>query len=149
MEIRGLDLSSTVLVRPVQTPKKAPDLKDTESDTVQITNNRETVSLSSSNPDSTQSSLVEEKDQVTAKTAELRQEDERASQARKKAEEEKKLLDRNFTKAYFAVDDNSGSVVIRIVDHEGKLIRQIPPEDYLKMLEAMDKNIESLFSTKA
>ncbi|MES0335641.1 MAG: flagellar protein FlaG, partial [Candidatus Magnetobacterium sp. LHC-1] len=92
---------------------------------------------------------AEEKASLTAKSAELKEEDERASQAKKKAEEETKLLDKNFTKAYFAVDDKTDSVVIRIVDREGKLLRQIPPEDYLKMLQTMKKNVESIFSTKA
>ncbi|MBF0606391.1 MAG: flagellar protein FlaG [Magnetococcales bacterium] len=149
MEIRGFDLGSTMVMRPVQATKKTPERKDAAPDAVQESNKQESVALSSGNPDKAQGVFAEEKASLTAKSAELKEEDERASQAKKKAEEETKLLDKNFTKAYFAVDDKTDSVVIRIVDREGKLLRQIPPEDYLKMLQTMKKNVESIFSTKA
>jgi len=51
-------------------------------------------------------------------------------------------------KAYFAVDDNK-NVVIKITDDTGKIVRQIPPEDYLKMAQKLDENIKSLFHKEA
>lgn len=41
-----------------------------------------------------------------------------------------------FYKAFFAIDENK-NVVIKVVDNEGNLIRQIPPEEYLKVAESL------------
>jgi uncharacterized FlaG/YvyC family protein len=41
-----------------------------------------------------------------------------------------------FYKAFFAIDENK-NVVIKVVDQEGNLVRQIPPEEYLKVAESM------------
>ncbi len=49
------------------------------------------------------------------------------------------------TKAFFALDENE-NVVIRIVDHEGTLLRQIPPEEYLKMVEQLRNFSKNIFS---
>ncbi|MES0337838.1 MAG: hypothetical protein SFH39_15955, partial [Candidatus Magnetobacterium sp. LHC-1] len=97
MEIRGFDLGSTMVMRPVQATKKTPERKDAAPDAVQESNKQESVALSAGNPDNAQGVSAEEKASLTAKSAELKEEDERASQAKKKAEEETKLLDKNFT----------------------------------------------------
>ncbi|MBF0344773.1 MAG: flagellar protein FlaG [Nitrospirae bacterium] len=148
MEIRSFDTNITATVRENQTVRKPAERQDTTTGTVQRDDNQEIVSLSIRNSIDAQEASNGEKPSVTAKNDDLKKEEESANQAKKKAEEEKKLFDKNFSKAYFAVDENN-NVVIRIVDHEGKLIRQVPPEDYLKMLEKMKKNIEHIFSTKA
>ena len=41
-----------------------------------------------------------------------------------------------FYKAFFAIDENK-NIVIRVVDQEGNLVRQIPPEEYLKATESL------------
>jgi len=46
-------------------------------------------------------------------------------------------------RAFFAIDENS-RVVIRIVDSEGKIVRQIPPEEFLKAVEALKENMQHL-----
>jgi uncharacterized FlaG/YvyC family protein len=51
-------------------------------------------------------------------------------------------------KASFAVDENK-NVVIRITDEKGNLIRQIPPEEYLKMAEALSESSKTLFHLEA
>lgn len=48
-------------------------------------------------------------------------------------------------KAFFAVTEDE-NVVIRIVDSDGNLIRQIPPEEFIKMVEFLKKHNENLFS---
>lgn len=47
-------------------------------------------------------------------------------------------------KAFFDIDENK-NVVIKIVDSEGNLVRQIPPEEYIKMAESFKENIKNLF----
>lgn len=47
-------------------------------------------------------------------------------------------------RAFFAIDDQE-NVVIRVVDENDELIRQIPPEDYLKVVNAISDNVDSLF----
>jgi uncharacterized FlaG/YvyC family protein len=51
-------------------------------------------------------------------------------------------------KAYFAVDENK-NVVIKIEDENGKVVRQIPPEEYLKMVDKIKQSAEKLFHTVA
>ncbi|MEW6417009.1 MAG: flagellar protein FlaG [Nitrospirota bacterium] len=50
-------------------------------------------------------------------------------------------------KAFFAIDDNK-NVVIRIVDSEGNLVRQIPPEEFINMVEKMKEISEDLYSKR-
>jgi uncharacterized FlaG/YvyC family protein len=47
-------------------------------------------------------------------------------------------------KTYFAVDENK-NVVIRITDDNGKVVKQIPPEDYLQAAQKLEENMKSLF----
>ncbi len=56
----------------------------------------------------------------------------------------KELLD---GKAFFSVDDND-NVVIKLVDSKGKVIKQIPAEEYLKMVKVLDENMKSLMQSK-
>lgn len=49
-------------------------------------------------------------------------------------------------KAFFAVDGSS--VVIRIVDSDGNMVRQIPPEEYLTMSEQLLETSKNLFSAE-
>lgn len=51
-------------------------------------------------------------------------------------------------KAFFEVDENK-NVVIKVVDSEGRVIRQVPPEEYLKMAAAWKENIKNLFHKEA
>ncbi|MCX8030424.1 MAG: flagellar protein FlaG [Thermodesulfovibrionales bacterium] len=62
------------------------------------------------------------------------------------AKEVKKIeIKQNITKAFFAVTEDE-NVVIKIVDEEGNLIRQIPPEEYIKLLEFFKNYNKNLFS---
>ncbi|MBF0537103.1 MAG: flagellar protein FlaG [Nitrospirae bacterium] len=144
MEINGLGISTTPVAGWSQPANKAPENKDAATAAVQQGNDQVTVSLSSVKPDDTKTPAVEDKTQVTAKSVEQKTE---GGQVDKKAQEQQ--YEKNYTKAYFAIDDITHSVVIRVADYQGKVIRQIPPEDYLKMAETMKKTQESLFSTKA
>ena len=51
-------------------------------------------------------------------------------------------------RAYFALDDNK-NVVIRIVDEEGNVIRQIPPEEFLKTVDTLKENMQNLLHLEA
>ncbi len=51
-------------------------------------------------------------------------------------------------RAYFAVDENN-NVVIRVVDDKGNVVRQIPPEEYIKMKEALRETIKNLLDLEA
>lgn len=55
---------------------------------------------------------------------------------------EKEIFD---LKAVFAVDKEK-NVVIRFLDQKGKIVRQIPPEEYIKMIKKFKENVENLFS---
>ncbi|KJU84328.1 Flagellar protein FlaG protein, partial [Candidatus Magnetobacterium bavaricum] len=117
--------------------------RDNAKDTVSlssVTANNKTKNVSAESKTQSTVANVKQKTKTTQVEEEIK--------AKEKEKQKEKEYEKNFSKAYFAIDDKD-NVVIRIVDYEGKLIRQIPPEDYIKMLEAMDKNIESLFSTKA
>lgn len=50
----------------------------------------------------------------------------------------------------FSVDDSSGEVVVRVVDGEsGKVVRQIPSEELLRLAERLDEMRSLLFEGKA
>lgn len=51
-------------------------------------------------------------------------------------------------KAFFAVDENK-NVVIRIMDDEGNVVKQIPPVEYLKMAETLSESRKALFHLEA
>lgn len=72
------------------------------------------------------------------------QKDKELSTDKKVSPEELKKDAEKKNTAFFAVDD-SNNVVIKIVNGKGELIKQIPPEDYLKMVEKMEKNSGKLF----
>ena len=50
-------------------------------------------------------------------------------------------------KAVLAVTEDK-DVVVQIVDVDGKVVRQIPPEDYLNTLKTLQKTSESMFHVK-
>ena len=50
--------------------------------------------------------------------------------------------------AFFAVDENK-NVVIRIADANGKVVKQIPAEEYLKMTEFLLETSKNLFHREA
>jgi uncharacterized FlaG/YvyC family protein len=54
----------------------------------------------------------------------------------------------NTNTAYFAVDDKN-NVVIRVIDAKGTIVKQIPPDEYLKMVKSMNEIQGHLFHTKA
>ncbi len=50
----------------------------------------------------------------------------------------------------FSVDDSTGQVVVRVVDGDsGKVVRQIPSEDILRLAERLDEMRSLLFEAKA
>ncbi|GIW46236.1 MAG: hypothetical protein KatS3mg078_0113 [Deltaproteobacteria bacterium] len=50
-------------------------------------------------------------------------------------------------RAVFALNEDN-EVVIKILDEKGELIRQIPPEEFLKMVKKLKEVTENLFSKK-
>jgi len=61
---------------------------------------------------------------------------------------EQAVVERPRRRAYFAIDENR-NVVIRIVDEEGNVIRQIPPEEFLKAAETLKENMSNLLDMEA
>ena len=51
-------------------------------------------------------------------------------------------------KAFFSVDENK-NVVIKIADADGKVVRQIPPAEYLKLAETLSESGRHLFHLEA
>lgn len=51
-------------------------------------------------------------------------------------------------KAFFAIDEDK-NVVIRIMDDEGKVIKQIPPAEYLAMMGRLSETSRTLFHLEA
>lgn len=50
----------------------------------------------------------------------------------------------------FSVDDSTGQVVVRVMDGDsGKVVRQIPSEDILRLAERLDEMRSLLFEAKA
>ncbi len=50
----------------------------------------------------------------------------------------------------FTVDDSTGKVVIRVLDGDsGKVVRQIPSEDILRLAERLDEMRSLLFEARA
>ncbi len=50
----------------------------------------------------------------------------------------------------FSVDDSSGQVVVQVLDGDsGKVVRQIPSEDILRLAERLDEMRSLLFEAKA
>jgi len=50
----------------------------------------------------------------------------------------------------FSVDDSTGDLVVQVVDGEsGKIVRQIPSEEILRLAERLDEMRSLLFETKA
>lgn len=61
---------------------------------------------------------------------------------------EQKQADTNSVKAVFAVDDDK-NVVIRVLDEDGKVIRQFPPEEFLEMAKNLENISKSIFHREA
>lgn len=56
-------------------------------------------------------------------------------------------LQRNLN---FSVDDSTGQVVVQVVDGDsGKIVRQIPSEDILRLAERLDEMRSLLFEAQA
>ncbi len=56
-------------------------------------------------------------------------------------------LQRNLN---FSVDDSTGEVVVQVLDGDsGKVVRQIPSEDILRLAERLDEMRSLLFEAKA
>ncbi|MCQ4305612.1 flagellin [Stutzerimonas frequens] len=50
----------------------------------------------------------------------------------------------------FSVDDSTGQVVVQVLDGDsGKVVRQIPSEDILRLAERLDEMRSLLFEAKA
>ncbi|MCL0037002.1 flagellar protein FlaG [Thermodesulfovibrionales bacterium] len=71
----------------------------------------------------------------------LLRDSEEGREARAQEETERRLFE---LRAAFVVDDYN-NVVIQFIDEEGEVVRQIPPEEFIKMAERMRENIENLF----
>lgn len=52
------------------------------------------------------------------------------------------------TKAVFAIDDDK-NVVIQILDKDGNVVQQMPPEDYLDMVKKLRKVVNSHYEVEA
>src|SRR3990172_8952109 len=52
------------------------------------------------------------------------------------------------TKAVLAIDDDK-NVVIQLVDKDGNVVRQMPPEDYLDMVKKLKEVIKSHYDIEA
>jgi hypothetical protein len=50
-------------------------------------------------------------------------------------------------KPVFAVDEDK-NIVIRFLDKKGKIVRQIPPDEYLNMVKKLQEAIGNLYSKK-
>lgn len=48
------------------------------------------------------------------------------------------------TKAVFAVDEEK-KITIQIIDEDGKVVKQIPPEEYREMVRKLKEAVESLY----
>ncbi|MFQ5596579.1 MAG: flagellar protein FlaG [Nitrospiria bacterium] len=51
-------------------------------------------------------------------------------------------------KALFSMDD-LGNVVIKVLDQEGELVKQIPPEQFLKAAEALKESFGNILDLEA
>ncbi len=95
----------------------------------------------SSNQVSTRDESVEEKNGATAVSVETANS---AAQAFKLFVQD---IQRNLD---FSVDDSSGQVVVKVIDGEsGKLIRQIPSEELLRLSERLEDMRSLLFKAQA
>lgn len=54
------------------------------------------------------------------------------------------LGSKESNRAFFALDDDK-NVVIRIVDSEGNLVKQVPPEEYQKTADLLKDSMRDLF----
>lgn len=46
-------------------------------------------------------------------------------------------------RAVLAVDENK-NIVIKIMDSDGKVVRQVPPEEYIKMADTWRENLKTI-----
>lgn len=49
----------------------------------------------------------------------------------------------------FSLDEESGAVIVKVVDSNGELVRQIPSEDILRLRGQLEEARSLLFSAKA
>ncbi|MCG6551492.1 MAG: flagellar protein FlaG [Candidatus Magnetominusculus sp. LBB02] len=80
---------------------------------------------------------------VTQQTAVNAKQDNVGNNTENKAAE--KQQDENG-KAYFAVDADK-NVVIKVTDASGKVVKQIPAEDYLQAVKVLDENAKDLLQS--
>ena len=72
--------------------------------------------------------------------------DEQVLQAAHEMKEYAKSIDRDLK---FNVDDDSGRLIITVIDPEtDKIVRQIPPEETLHILRNMERGAGTLFNNK-
>ena len=72
--------------------------------------------------------------------------DEQVLQAAQEMREYAKSIDRDLK---FNVDDDSGRLIITVIDPEtDKIVRQIPPEETLHILRNMERGAGTLFDNK-
>lgn len=45
----------------------------------------------------------------------------------------------------FSIDEDSGRTIVRLLDSENKVLRQIPSEDVLSLAQSLDKHLGGLF----
>lgn len=73
--------------------------------------------------------------------------DQKSAQARKNTRE----TDIDYpiqTKAVFAIDEDK-NVVIQLLDKDGEVVRQMPPEDYLDMVKNLKAIVKSHYDIEA
>jgi uncharacterized FlaG/YvyC family protein len=82
------------------------------------------------------------------KPAESSLPDKREVERKKTVKESPPIKPVNTNKAFFAVDENE-NVVIRVVDSEGRIVRQFPPEEYLRTVEVLKGTVQNLLHLEA
>ncbi|MBV6341802.1 flagellar protein FlaG [Candidatus Magnetobacterium casense] len=65
-----------------------------------------------------------------------------------KETDDTKAVDTSQSKAYFEIDEDE-KVIIKVVDAEGKLLKQIPPDDYKKSVRRLEETYNKLFHKEA
>lgn len=153
MDIKGLDISTSAVVQQVQARPQNPVSGESPGNHRPENTKPESNKPQNSRMLDRSGSKGAENDKAgsSGRTADRVNisKDKGSDKKADKARDIQKQTEATPSKAYFAVDDEAKQVVIRVVDAKGKLLEQIPPEEYLKMQEKMKVSSESLFHTKA
>ncbi len=102
------------------------------------------------NPNEGQPSTVEPRDKARLDEAKISDTGRNMAEYDKTLEDLKKYVGRRNLDIEFAEDDETGSLIIRVVDREtGETLRQIPPEEMLKLRSRMQEILGLIFDHMA